>query len=61
MFHDKVIRGPVDRSRLSTTDNYEMAQWTNHFGEDASQLRDLWTAVGAALRYDEAHEATIGC
>ena len=42
MFQDKGNRGPIDRARLSTNENYEMAQWTNHFGADAHQLRELW-------------------
>jgi hypothetical protein len=46
MSDDKSNRGPADRSRVSTSEDYEVRYWTNKFGCTAQQLRDAVKKVG---------------
>ena len=41
MADDKTNRGPQDRSRISTSEDYEVRYWTKELGVSAEELKRL--------------------
>jgi hypothetical protein len=46
MADDKTLRSPQDASKISLTEDYEVAYWTKKFGVTADELREAVKAVG---------------
>jgi hypothetical protein len=44
---DPKMRGPQDRSRVNTTQGYELRYWTQEFGVTEEQLREAVQRVGS--------------
>jgi hypothetical protein len=45
---DPRIRGPQDRSRVNTEQDYEVRYWAQEFGVTEEQLRDAVQRVGSS-------------
>ena len=45
---DSKIRGPQDRSRVNTEQDYEVRYWAQEFGVTEEQLRQAVQRVGAS-------------
>ena len=45
---DPKIRGPQDRSRVSTEQDYEVRYWSQEFGVSEEQLRQAVQRVGSS-------------
>jgi hypothetical protein len=45
---DPKIRGPQDRSRVNTQQDYEVRYWAQEFGVTEQQLRDAVQRVGSS-------------
>jgi hypothetical protein len=41
MADDKTTRGPQDRARINTTEDYEVRYWTNKLGISTEELKRL--------------------
>lgn len=48
MSDDKTNRGAQDRSRINTSEDYEMQYWTKALGVNAEQLKEAVKAVGSS-------------
>mgnify|MGYP003619412218 FL=1 len=46
MADDLKNRGPQDRARVNTTEQWELSYWTKQFGVTEQQLKDAVRAVG---------------
>lgn len=46
MADDKTLRSPQDASKISLSEDYEVAYWTKKFGVTADELRDAVKAAG---------------
>ena len=47
MADDKTLRSPQDASKISLSEDYEVAYWTKKFGVSAEKLREAVKAVGS--------------
>jgi hypothetical protein len=45
---DPMIRGPQDRSRVNTAQDYEVRYWTQEFGVSEEELRQAVQRVGSS-------------
>lgn len=48
MSDDKNNRGPQDRSRINTSEDYEFDYWTAKFGVSRDELRNAVDQVGSS-------------
>lgn len=55
MSDDKSNRGPQDRSRINTSEDYEVRYWTEKFGCTVNELKDAVAAAGNGADAVEAH------
>lgn len=55
MADDKTLRAPQDASRISLSEDYEIAYWTKKFGISPEELRDAVKAVGNGADAVEKH------
>ncbi len=55
MADDKTLRSPQDASKISLSEDYEVAYWTKKFGVSADELRDAVKAVGNGADAVERH------
>jgi hypothetical protein len=55
MSDDKTNRGGQDRQRISTTEDYELRDWSKKFGVTPEQLKEAVKAVGSDARAVEEH------
>ena len=46
MADDRLNRGPQDRARINTSEDYEVQYWTTKFGVSREALVDAVDAVG---------------
>lgn len=47
MADDKTLRSPQDASKISLSEDYEVAYWTKKFGVSVEKLREAVKAVGS--------------
>ncbi len=55
MADDKTLRAPQDASKISLSEDYEVAYWTKKFAVTADELRDAVKAVGNGAAAVERH------
>lgn len=55
MADDKTLRSPQDASKISLSEDYEVAYWTKKFGVSADELLDAVKAVGNGADAVESH------
>ena len=55
MSDDKTKSGGQDRTRINTSEDYEVRDWSRKFGVSADQLRAAVKAVGSNAKDVEAH------
>ena len=55
MADDLKNRGPQDRARVNTTEQWELSYWTNQFGVTEQQLKDAVRAVGPMVADVQKH------
>jgi len=55
MADDKTLRFPQDASKISLSEDYEVAYWTRKFGVSPDELRDAVKAVGNGADAVEKH------
>jgi hypothetical protein len=55
MADDKTKAGGQDRTRINTSEDYEVRYWTEKFGVTAEQLKAAVQQVGANAAAVEAH------
>lgn len=55
MSDDKTNRGGQDRDRISTSEDYEVRDWSKKFGVIPEQLKDAVKIVGNDARAVEEH------
>lgn len=55
MADDKSQSGGQDRSRINTSEDYEVRDWAKKFGVSAEELREAVKAVGSSAKDVEAH------
>lgn len=55
MADDKTLRSPQDASKISLSEDYEVAYWTKKFGVNADELRAAVKAVGNGAGAVERH------
>ena len=58
MSDDKNNRGGQDRSRISTSEDYELDYWTQKFGVSRDRLREAVEVVGSSA--DDVEEYLKG-
>ena len=58
MSDDKKNRGGQDRSRVSTSEDYELDYWSQKFGVSRDRLREAVEAVGSSA--DDVEEYLKG-
>lgn len=46
MADDKTLKGPQDRSRINTSEDYEVRYWSQKFGVSADELKAAVKKVG---------------
>jgi hypothetical protein len=49
MADDPTIRGPQDRSRINTDQDYEVRYWTQELGVSEEELRQAVQSVGSSV------------
>jgi len=54
---DPKIRGPRDRSRVNTDQDYELRYWTRELGVSEEQLKDAVRRVGSSADKVRQHLA----
>jgi len=57
MADDKTNRGPQDRSRINTSEDYEVSYWTNELGVSEEELKKLVSQHGNSA---EAVRSALG-
>jgi hypothetical protein len=55
MSDDKTKPGGQDRSRINTSEDYEVRDWSKKFGVTPDQLKAAVKAVGSNAKDVEAH------
>jgi hypothetical protein len=55
MADDKSKSGGQDRTRINTTEDYEVRDWAKKFGVSPEQLKAAVKAVGSSAKDVEAH------
>ncbi len=55
MADDLKNRGPQDRARVNTTEQWELSYWTKQFGVTEQQLKDAVRAVGPMVADVQKH------
>lgn len=55
MSDDKNNRGPQDRSRINTSEDYELDYWTAKFGVSRDELRNAVDQVGSSAEAVEEY------
>lgn len=55
MADDKTKTGQQDRSRINTSEDYEVRDWSKKFGVSADELKKAVKAVGPMSKDVEAH------
>ncbi|MBD8825293.1 DUF3606 domain-containing protein [Pseudomonas sp. CFBP 13602] len=55
MADDLKNRGPQDRARVNTTEQWELSYWTKQFGVTEQQLEDAVRAVGPMVADVQKH------
>jgi hypothetical protein len=55
MADDKTLRSPQDASKISLSEDYEVAYWTKKFGVSADELRAAVKASGNGANAVEKH------
>ncbi|RQP22807.1 DUF3606 domain-containing protein [Piscinibacter terrae] len=59
MADDKDKSGGQDRTRINTSQDYEVRDWSKKFGVSADQLREAVKAVGPNAKDVEAHLKSV--
>jgi len=49
MADDKTLKGPQDRSRINTSEDYEVRYWSQKFGVSADELKAAVKKVGNSV------------
>ena len=60
MVDDPNIRGPQDRSRINTEQDYEVRYWTQELGVSEQQLREAVQRVGSSADKVREHQRQGG-
>jgi hypothetical protein len=55
MADDKSNPGGQDRSRINTSEDYEVRDWSKKFGVSADELKEAVKAVGSSAKAVEEH------
>jgi hypothetical protein len=55
MSDDKTLRGGQDRTRINTSEDYELRDWSRRFGVSPEQLKAAVKAVGSSAQAVEKH------
>ena len=55
MADDRTLRSPQDASKISLSEDYEVAYWTKKFDITADELRNAVNAVGNGADAVEKH------
>ena len=55
MADDKTKSGGQDRTRINTSEDYEVGDWSKKFGVTADELKAAVKAVGNSAKDVEAH------
>ena len=55
MADDKTRVGGQDRSRINTSEDYELRDWSKKFGVSVDELKAAVKAVGSDAKAVEAH------
>jgi hypothetical protein len=55
MSDDRNLRGPQDRSRINTSEDYEVRYWTQELNVSEEELRRAVQSVGASAEKVRKH------